>query len=52
MGSTPIRGTTDKSIIVADIIDKTVTTAIVGTEKNPMIKEMIKHINSMWRLFP
>ena len=44
MGSTPIRGTTDKSIIVADIIDKTVTTAIVGTEKNPMNKEIMKHM--------
>ena len=44
MGSTPIRGTTDKSVIVADIIDKTVTTAIVGTEKNPMNKEIMKHM--------
>ena len=51
MGSSPTRGTTDKSIIVADVIDKTEATARVGTEKNPMAKKMIIHMLNMLRLF-
>ena len=49
--STLARGTTDKSIIVADVIDKTEATARVGTEKNPMAKKMIIHMLIKFRLF-
>ncbi len=42
--STLAGGTTDKSVIVADLTDKTEATAIVGTVKNPMIKRLINYL--------